>query len=107
MLVRVCLYLHHCKHLSTEPTFNLPGLFPSNYVERLEPETHTGPSATYKTSNFGSYNNSSSSHPTTDSTGLTQPASEEQKKGKFGGLGKTMANGAAGGVGFGAGSSCL
>lgn len=35
------------------------------------------------------------------------PAQEAPKKNKFGKLGSTMANSAAGGVGFGAGTSCL
>lgn len=97
-----------------EPFSHIAGLFPSNYVERIEPAVHVNhrasahmaPSATYKASNLNSYNHSSSSHSATNSIGLTQPAVDEPKKSKYDGLKKTMANSAAGGVGFGAGSLC-
>ncbi|KZW02765.1 SH3-domain-containing protein [Exidia glandulosa HHB12029] len=102
------------------------GLFPANYVKKVPQQpTHTNnrasahyaPSQAYKASNLNQfrappppsgksgYDPMAQPPPATNAVGLTQPAVDEKKKSKFGGYGKTMANSAAGGVGFGAGAA--
>ncbi|EJD49660.1 SH3-domain-containing protein [Auricularia subglabra TFB-10046 SS5] len=103
------------------------GLFPSNYVEKVASTSHraaprapvhVAASSTYKASNLnqyhappppseknGQHDPNAQGPPATNAIGLTAPAVDEKKKGKFGGYGKTMAHSAAGGVGFGAGAA--
>ncbi|TFK66298.1 SH3-domain-containing protein [Pluteus cervinus] len=79
------------------------GLFPSQYVEKIEHKEK----AAYRP--FGAAYQGTDTPPPVggglNSIGLQQDAGQEKKKGKFGNLGNTMANSAAGGVGFGAGAA--
>ncbi|PFH53132.1 hypothetical protein AMATHDRAFT_1556 [Amanita thiersii Skay4041] len=86
-------------------------LFPSNYVEKLPPgaPVNSAPVSekpVYRP--FGAAYHGMNQPPPpgqgVNSIGL-QEQDNTKKKSKFGGLGKTMANSAAGGVGFGAGAA--
>ncbi|KAG6369401.1 hypothetical protein JVT61DRAFT_14933 [Boletus reticuloceps] len=92
------------------------GLFPSNHVEKVEsgalaPAPVTNTMATTSTGRsyhpFGAALHGMDTPPQNgtgvNSIGLQQASGQPEKKKKYGALGNTMANSAAGGVGFGAG----
>ncbi|KAF8134857.1 SH3-domain-containing protein [Boletus edulis] len=94
------------------------GLFPSNHVEQVEsgalaPAPVTNTMATTSTGRpyhpFGAALHGMDAPPQNgagvNSIGLQQASGQAEKKSKYGALGNTMANSAAGGVGFGAGAA--
>jgi hypothetical protein len=92
------------------------GLFPSNYVERTTepaapPYRQIPPAPTYGYSEKQPYDPlaqppvASGSNAPGPSDPTTTQGEEPKKKNKFGKLGSTMGNAAAGGVGFGAGAA--
>ncbi|KAL0571389.1 hypothetical protein V5O48_010577 [Marasmius crinis-equi] len=97
-------------------------LFPSSYVEKVQapslPARAVPPPISHQNSSFSekpAYRPFGAAHATanqpppsgagTNSVGLQQDPGQEKKKNKFGKYGNTMAHSAAGGVGFGKGSS--
>ncbi|KAF9243556.1 SH3-domain-containing protein [Melanogaster broomeanus] len=88
------------------------GLFPSNYVEKVEspsPVRMTTTTAARPYRPFGAALHGTDTPPPNgvgvNSVGLQQAGGQAEKKSKYGALGNTMANSAAGGVGFGAGAA--
>jgi len=89
------------------------GLFPSNYVQMLLPETssfkekphgvpgQTDPSGHPPSQQMNPIDNT----PAVNSVGLQPDEGQDKKKNKFGKFGNTMAHSAAGGLGFGAGAA--
>ncbi|KAG6916089.1 hypothetical protein DXG01_008518 [Tephrocybe rancida] len=97
-------------------------LFPSAYVEKIAPTTPSAPPPSISHAPFVSNGGTgkpyrpfgAALHGTnvpppagegTNSVGLQEKPGKEEKKGKFGKYGDTMAQSAAGGVGFGAGAA--
>lgn len=92
------------------------GLFPSNYVEKLPPERSSQP---HKEKLYGAEGYSNPGNlppqqphlspiddtPAVNSVGLQPDEGQDKKKKKFGRFGNTMAQSAAGGIGFGAGAA--
>jgi len=91
------------------------GLFPSNYIQKLPPDSspqpyqekpHAAPGYT----NYGNNPPPQQMNPVdntvaVNSVGLQPDDGQDKKKGKFGKFGNTMAQSAAGGLGFGAGAA--
>ncbi|KAF8558102.1 SH3-domain-containing protein [Imleria badia] len=89
------------------------GLFPANHVEKVEP-TSPAPAPVVTTTGrpyhpFGAALHGTDVPPPNgggvNSVGLQQASGQAEKKTKYGALGNTMAQSAAGGVGFGAGAA--
>ncbi|KAL9714217.1 hypothetical protein Ac2012v2_002527 [Leucoagaricus gongylophorus] len=90
------------------------GLFPANYVEKIQASTSINEKPIYRPFRAAFHG---MDHPPTalapmpgpsaqsNSLGLQQAPGQEDKKGKYDDLKKTMAHSAAGGVGFGAGAA--
>lgn len=89
------------------------GLFPSNHVEKMDSARAMPPAAPVTTGRpykpFGAAYHGLDQPPPVQSSvnavGLQEHPKNEEKKSKFGGLKNTMAQSAAGGVGFGAGAA--
>ncbi|KAG6861230.1 hypothetical protein C0995_002351 [Termitomyces sp. Mi166 len=96
------------------------GLFPSSYVEKLPPSLPSVSKAPFVTNSatsgsktpyrpFGAVHHGRDVPPPpgqgVNSIGLQEKSGKEEKKSKFGKYGDTMAQSAAGGVGFGAGAA--
>ncbi|KAF5359130.1 hypothetical protein D9756_003294 [Leucocoprinus leucothites] len=90
------------------------GIFPASYAEKIQAPAPTNGRPAYKpfrAAYHGIDQPPAVPTPTpgpserTNSLGLQQAPGQEEKKGKYGDLKKTMANSAAGGVGFGAGAA--
>jgi len=92
------------------------GLFPSNYVQKLPPEPSMQPQQekVYGAPGYTNYGNHPppqqpmipfNNPPPVNSVGLQPDDGQDKKKKKFGKFGNTMAQSAAGGVGFGAGAA--
>ncbi|KIJ66809.1 hypothetical protein HYDPIDRAFT_108722 [Hydnomerulius pinastri MD-312] len=84
-------------------------LFPSNYVEKVAPAVTTTTTSARPYRPFGAALHGTDTPPANgggvNSVGLQQASGQAEKKSKYGALGNTMANSAAGGVGFGAGAA--
>ncbi|KAH7912320.1 SH3-domain-containing protein [Hygrophoropsis aurantiaca] len=91
-------------------------LFPSNHVEKVDPVSVSAvtassgsgpPTRAYRP--FGAALHGTDKPPPgtvgVNSVGLQEASGQAEKKSKYGHLGNTMANSAAGGVGFGAGAA--
>lgn len=90
------------------------GLFPSNYVQKLqapEPPQQPHQEKLYGAPGHINYNSNPPSQqivndiPPINSVGLQPDQGQDKKKNKFGKYGNTMAQSAAGGLGFGAGAA--
>jgi len=91
------------------------GFFPSNYIEKLPPDSssqpyqeklHSAPAYT----NYGNNPPPQQMNPVDNTApvnpvGLQPDEGQDKKKGKFGKFGNTVAHSAAGGLGFGAGAA--